>query len=385
MRTIRNLIPVLGAAALALGVAAPAAHGVTLPRATGVHVATATPTSSSYSVLEGGTTDGSYWYSAVLHNTHSGAKYYSSVELLKTPLNGSKPVKTASYPLRSGKRTNLLGHANDMAYNPRTKQLIIPAAQLDNSVPLANQGRTLRLVDPRTLRIVRSVTIARSTTAICYDPTDNRYLGRSGSSYYVYNGAFALTSTFRVAPIAGVAQGIDCDQSYVYVIRTPDKNLSTNLIHVFTWSGKPVTTYEYHSSSEGEELLHTAGVYFYGINLTGQADKLYRLDRFQYTVSYTANHGTGSMAPTVVLYGRSTPLRANAFTRPGYRFAGWTAYRSVDRTYLYANPRKTSEIAWRRAGHQPSGWTLARYGNKAKVVHTTTRGTVTLSAVWTAA
>ena len=43
----------------------------------------------------------------------------------------------------------------------------------------------------------------------------------------------------------------------------------------------------------------------------------------QYTVSYDANGGTGSMSTDTVIYGTNYTTKANAFTRTGYTFIGW--------------------------------------------------------------
>ncbi|MCM1308671.1 MAG: InlB B-repeat-containing protein, partial [Butyrivibrio sp.] len=43
-----------------------------------------------------------------------------------------------------------------------------------------------------------------------------------------------------------------------------------------------------------------------------------------YTIKYNANGGSGSMSDQTITYGVSTATRANAFTKSGYTFAGWT-------------------------------------------------------------
>ena len=77
----------------------------------------------------------------------------------------------------------------------------------------------------------------------------------------------------------------------------------------------------------------------------------------KYYVKYDANGGSGTMANSTHLYGVSKALTANAFTRTGYKFLGWS----------------TSSTA-----------TAATYTDKKSVSNlTTTAGaTVTLYAVW---
>jgi uncharacterized repeat protein (TIGR02543 family) len=44
----------------------------------------------------------------------------------------------------------------------------------------------------------------------------------------------------------------------------------------------------------------------------------------EYTISYDANTGTGSMDSHTVKYGENVKIKDNAFTKLGYKFAGWT-------------------------------------------------------------
>jgi uncharacterized repeat protein (TIGR02543 family) len=48
-----------------------------------------------------------------------------------------------------------------------------------------------------------------------------------------------------------------------------------------------------------------------------------------YTVTFNANGGTGTMAPLTVIYGVSTTLTANSFTRDGCTFSGWATSASA--------------------------------------------------------
>jgi hypothetical protein len=374
--------------ALPLAAAARAGPAAPLP-ITGTKVATATPASPAYSALEGGATDGTSWYSAVLHNRKSGTGFLTSVELVKTPLNGSTPVRTADFPLRSDTRSNLLGHANGMTYNADTGQLVVAAWTNDSSKQFAHQASTVRFVDPSSLRIVGSKVLSRPLTSICYDATGNRYLGRQGGTaadtYTVYDAKLSAKRTF-VVPAGdrkGISQSVDCDQSFVYVLRSADrsKGQTHNLVYVYDWSGKSVGTYAYATSSEGEHLTHAGGRLYAGFNIG--AGQLYALDGLQYTVTYGAGGGTGSMAPTVVLYGRATRLRPNAFTRAGYTFAGWTLRRSTDGAQLYVDPADGSRRLW-LTGPQPASYRLAVYRDGVNVARTVTQGTLQLTAAWTA-
>ncbi|MEU8227003.1 hypothetical protein [Kribbella sp. NPDC048915] len=370
--------------ALALTVAGTAVGEAALPQIAAPTLAgTATPTSTKYTATNGGVTDGTYWYTTVAEHAKSGDKTYDSVQLLKTEMYASTPTKVATFRIRSGNQTNLLGHGNDIAYNPDTKRLLIPAWTNDSSVQEPNQSRLVRVINPDTLAIESTVTLAHTTTSLCYDKLSKRYVGSTLGQYYVYDSAFLETAKSPALTMTGTGQGIDCDESYVYVITSPKSgSQTTNRIFVYDWSFNLVRTYEHASSSESEHLTHRSGTYYLGYNIG--AGRLYRLDAFQFTVYYRGGGGTGSMPNTIVLYDRNTKLRTNTFVRTGYTFAGWSAYRSYDKKTRYQSSTDPTKTGWYPAGQQPSGWKLYLYGNGATVLHTTKRGTVTLTATWRA-
>lgn len=76
----------------------------------------------------------------------------------------------------------------------------------------------------------------------------------------------------------------------------------------------------------------------------------------KYTVSYNANGGTGSMASHQEQYSFSFNLKSNAFSRPGYSFAGWSTSQSG--AVVYTNGQSVSNLS------------------------TTNNGSVVLYAVW---
>ncbi|MFF1818162.1 hypothetical protein ACFVWG_12755 [Kribbella sp. NPDC058245] len=378
-RLTRTVVALGAATALTIGGTVTASAA--LPKVTGPTLAgTAKPTSAKYTALNGGVTDGTYWYAVVSEHAKSNGKLYDSTQLIKTKLYASSPTKVATFRLRSGNHTNLLGHGNDMAYNADTKRLLIPAWTNDASVQASTQGRAVRVINPSTLAIEKTVLLPHTTTGLCYDAVKNRYVGGTLNQYYAYTSAFKQTAKSAKLAMPGTGQGIDCDQSYIYVITSPKGTQKTNKIFVYDWTFKLVRTYEHASGSESEHLTHQSGTYYLGFNIG--AGKLYRLDNFQFTVTYAAGGGTGSMSPTVVLYGRTTALQKNTFKRSSYTFTGWAAKRSYDNKTRYQNPKDTSKTGWYTNGKQPSGWKPYLYKNGATVLHTTPRGAVALTAVW---
>lgn len=332
-------------------------------------------------VMQGGVTDGTYWYAIGRTKTNG----QNTTTIIKSELWSDRVTKSRTYKPR-GDKTNLLGHGNDIAYDSKHKRLIVPAWDNDDSTMEPDQAKTARIVDPDTLEVTGSQKLPGHTTAICYDADNDRYIGGSGvATLWTADADFTKTGGGD-SGIDGIGQGIDCDADYVYVLRTPDPDLGQkgSLIHVLDWDLNPVATYGYQTGStspdEVEHLTHRSGTYYLGFN--DGTGALQRLGKFQFTVSYKPGGGTGAMDRQTVLYGNPTELSRNAFTRDGYSFAGWSAYRTSDATVRYQHPSDPDQTTWAPEGEQPSGWKPFVYSDTATVYQTTQRGGVHLTALW---
>lgn len=341
-------------------------------------------TSSAYTALQGGGSDGTYAYFVVLQ-TQTGDIDVS--QLLKYQISNGKRLATASFDAPS-KVTNKLGHGNDATFNPDTGKLIVPAWTNDSSKQPTNNGKQLRIIDPATLKIVDTKTVDVNVTNLCY--SNGTYLVFSGGKFRTYDANFALMGTVRFdidgvedkyAPAGDrVGQGIDCDAEYVYITRWyPNK--TSNRIYVANRKGQLVGAYRF-DGPEGEHLMHVSGErILHGINTAGGGGDLRRLDYFQYVVDYVEEGGSGSMPNSRVLYGRNTRLRKNVFTLPGKQFAGWAAERSSDGKWRYGNAGG-SDTGWYAKDKQPSGWTYVVYKDEATVAKTSPFGLVKMHAQW---
>ena len=75
---------------------------------------------------------------------------------------------------------------------------------------------------------------------------------------------------------------------------------------------------DWYTAAEGGTSMTTAS------NCVASVTRLHaRWSANHYYVSYDSNGGTGSMSGQYFYYDRPASLRTNAFTRPGYVFAGW--------------------------------------------------------------
>ncbi len=103
-------------------------------------------------------------------------------------------------------------------------------------------------------------------------------------------------------------------------------------------------------------------------------------------IQYDANGGTGTMADTKVVYGTSTAIRSNAFTRDGYVFSGWTAYRRNKAQWCYKTINAASiSDSWLTVTDDTTGLIRKTYENGSTVAKTTSvdRDIVTFYAAWT--
>lgn len=80
---------------------------------------------------------------------------------------------------------------------------------------------------------------------------------------------------------------------------------------------------------------------------TGHAVRLYAVwAKRNYKVAFVANGGMGKMAAQTMTYGKSTKLRANAFTRSGYSFSGWATSMAdaADGVVAFTNGQATRNL-----------------------------------------
>jgi hypothetical protein len=117
------------------------------------------------------------------------------------------------------------------------------------------------------------------------------------------------------------------------------------------WRTKTFTTNSINATASTYYLYITGGSMAgeFGGHLTATCN--YSLRTF--TIKYNSNGGSGSMADTVVTYGTPTKVRANSFTKSGYRFKCWYVHRKSDNLWYYTNGSTNN---WYAKDSQPSGY-----------------------------
>ncbi len=160
------------------------------------------------------------------------------------------------------------------------------------------------------------------------------------------------TNTYTVRFNANGGSGTMANQGFTYDRASALRaNSFTRTGYTFGgWAKSASGAKEYNDKQSVSNLsaTHGATVDLYAV-WTGNA----------YTVKFNANGGSGSMADQSFRYGTAQALRANAFSRTGYAFAGWAT--SASGSKVYNNQQSVNNLT------------------------TTSGGTVTLYAVWTKA
>ena len=103
-------------------------------------------------------------------------------------------------------------------------------------------------------------------------------------------------------------------------------------------------------------------------------------------VQYYSNGGSGTMTQSSMVYGNSTLLKSNTFTKTvngeSRTFQGWHAYWVERNMWRYEN-KTTGATDWYYENCQPPGYTKYVYANGQNVIQTAWKGGhIHLRAVW---
>ena len=308
-----------------------------------------------YATAQGACTDGRYAYFAVQQN---------GTTILKYDMRSWKLVDSKQYG-------SVLGHANDMTYNP-TRNLILVA----NNGPEYN---VLTGIDPDTLEIRGAATIKLDIYSIAYNPDRDIYVvGISGGYKFAFlNNRFKVIKKFKGVETVYTRQGGDCDEDYIYFAQSG----GDNAVVIYDYDGKYVDIISLGNDDEVENIFHVGKSFYTTMHYYGNS--VHRLGlsdstQIRFNVYYDKGEGYGEMKPTSVHYGERTPLRANSLTRAEYFFGGWRARRSADGKYLgYRKFGRTSE--WL---NKEDVYEYALYDDGESVAETVKFGSVTMSPFW---
>ena len=209
------------------------------------HVLKADPVGDC-NIAQGAASDGTYAYLALRNADDTAAV------IVKVNMADGKTVAVSE--------KLALGHANDMTYNTKTKQLVVVHGQ--------DEGKIVTLVNPETLTVIEDVTISKKAGAITYNPETNTYaIGRGGTKLHFLDADFKALASYDKTTTSGyTAQGMGSDGKYIYF---PVSSASSNLLEVYDWEGNKVADIYIATGEESESLFYVNDRYYVNFNVSG--------------------------------------------------------------------------------------------------------------------
>lgn len=252
-------------------------------------------------VVQGGCTDGKYIYACLedqkpnsgdpdyYHNTqnHTTVIYKWSIETGKTVAK-SEPLS--------------LDHANDMAYDSKTNELIVAHCGFKDG-----RSKILSFIDPETLTVKATrENVFEGGYGIAYNEKRD-IIVTATSGYKLYKGDYlsgngvhknALTrvngnkgeNDFQTFVTGHTPQGIDCDDDYIYACPTGDggdgiSDANYGYLIITDWNGKHIATCriplpeDEYTEIETEAVFHVGNT-FYVLYNTGKTQSIGHIHRF---------------------------------------------------------------------------------------------------------
>ena len=107
-----------------------------------------------------------------------------------------------------------MGHANGMAYNTRTNQIVVANCT-------SGHYNEILFVDPEELTVTGEKTLAMNITTIAYNATRNQYVvSNHNENFYILDEDFNEIIRFEGHDINLGTQSCDCDDEYIYIGNT---------------------------------------------------------------------------------------------------------------------------------------------------------------------
>lgn len=203
-------------------------------------------TASNQYGISGGWTDGKYLYRAFITTWVETNENQNEVVVVQYNLETGEQIKKSA--------TLSLNHANDLTYNPKTKQLVVCHGE--------DAYNQVSLIDVETLEIEETKTLNCPVYCMDYNPTYDCYAVGVANDHYLYilDSDFEITkqygTQYYIDPkyhtqpmgISAVSpQGMACDDQYIYYLfsYTSADYEYKHVITVFDWNGNYMTEIEF--------------------------------------------------------------------------------------------------------------------------------------------
>ncbi len=209
--------------------------------------------------IQGGCTDGTYFYQAVHFPVKRTDGRLSDI-LYKIDMSTWEVAAKSEYlPL---------DHANGITYNGKLHQLVV--AHMTGSDGAAAD---ISFVDPDTLELIETRRLDVGISEIAYNETRDQYVVRRNNPYgfLILDADFRIVSTYDGNGIGLGLQSLDCDDDYIYIGDTGvTGKYGTEAVKIYDWDGKLKGIFRIAeeirgdavSCSEHEALFHADGQYY---------------------------------------------------------------------------------------------------------------------------
>ncbi len=213
------------------------------------------PNNDGYGTLQGGGSDGTYAYYAMINSTNDNAYIY------KYRIDTWELVK------RSGALPTV--HSNDITYDPVNNRLVL-------STCTANDGYLgVCTVDADTLELIDSFKIGVPIRALDYLPGENRYLLGTNFYFTLTDENFNVIQKIDCPGKNYTSQGLCCDGKYIYDVRY----IKSSTTHCVVVQGLDGTYYGEitlnGAPSEPENMFRHGDIFYIGCN---GADSVYEVE-----------------------------------------------------------------------------------------------------------
>ena len=252
-------------------------------------------------VVQGGCTDGKYIYACLEdQKPNSGDPDYYHNTRIHTTVIYKWSIETGKVVAKSEPLS--LDHSNDMAYDSKTNELIVAHCGFQD-----NRSKILSFIDPETLTVKATrENVFEGGYGIAYNEKRDIIVTATGG-YKLYKGnylsengvhKYALTrvngnkgeNDFQTFLEGRTAQGIDCDDDYIYACPTGNgKNgiddANYGYLIITDWNGKHIATCriplpeDEYTEIETEAVFHVGNT-FYVLYNTGKTAKIGHIHSF---------------------------------------------------------------------------------------------------------
>lgn len=215
----------------------------------------AVPSVGNCSVAQGAASDGTHVYFVLRNGSDTEAV------ILKYTLNPF--VLVGQSQVFNG------GHCNDLTYCDKDGKIVLAHGQ--------SQGKTLTMIDAKSLAVLGDVTITVGSGAITYNKSREVYaISQGGSSLHFADANLkVLTSLSRTDKTGYTAQGMGSDDDYVFF---PMSGSADNVLVIYDWKGNFVTTVTVDVAHESESMFCVGDKYYVCFYAgSGKGALLYRI------------------------------------------------------------------------------------------------------------